>query len=37
MKANELLTGEGLKRDGKPYIPQSVRNFPLQLSRYSRK
>ncbi|HYG10167.1 MAG TPA: lipid-binding SYLF domain-containing protein [Pyrinomonadaceae bacterium] len=37
MKANELLTGEGLKRGGKPYIPPSVRAFPLQLSRYSSK
>ena len=37
MKAKELLTGEGMKRGGKPYIPQSVRAFPLQLSRYSRK
>jgi len=37
MKAKELLTGAGLKRGGKPYIPQSVRSFPLQLSRYSRK
>ncbi|HJR07893.1 MAG TPA: lipid-binding SYLF domain-containing protein [Pyrinomonadaceae bacterium] len=37
MKANELLTGEGLKRDGKPWIPPSVRAFPLQLSRYSSK
>jgi len=35
MKANELLTGAGLKRDGKPWIPSSVRAFPLQLSRYS--
>jgi lipid-binding SYLF domain-containing protein len=37
MKARELLTGAGLQRNGKPWIPQSVRNFPLQLSRYSRK
>jgi len=37
MKAKELLTGAGMKRGGKPYIPQSVRAFPLQLSRYSRK
>ncbi|HEV2803138.1 MAG TPA: lipid-binding SYLF domain-containing protein [Pyrinomonadaceae bacterium] len=37
MKARELLTGEGLKRGGKPWIPPSVRAFPLQLSRYSRK
>ncbi|HZG52736.1 MAG TPA: lipid-binding SYLF domain-containing protein [Pyrinomonadaceae bacterium] len=37
MKARELLTGKGLMRGGKPWIPQSVRNFPLQLSRYSRK
>ena len=35
MKAKELLTGEGLRRGGKPYIPSSVRAFPLQLSRYS--
>jgi len=37
MKAKELLTGVGMKRGSKPYIPQSVRSFPLQLSRYSRK
>jgi lipid-binding SYLF domain-containing protein len=37
MKADKLLTGEGLKRDGKPWIPPSVRSFPLQLSRYSSK
>jgi SH3 domain-containing YSC84-like protein 1 len=35
MKANELLKGEGMKRGGKPWIPPSVRSFPLQLSRYS--
>jgi lipid-binding SYLF domain-containing protein len=35
MKAQELLTGKGLMRGGKPYIPSSVRSFPLQLSRYS--
>jgi hypothetical protein len=35
MKADKLLTGAGLKRDGKPWIPSSVRAFPLQLSRYS--
>ena len=35
MKASELLTGEGMKRGGKPWIPPSVRSFPLQLSRYS--
>jgi lipid-binding SYLF domain-containing protein len=37
VKANELLTGVGLQRGGKPWIPQSVRAFPLQLSRYSSK
>lgn len=37
MKAKELLTGEGMKRGGKPWIPPSVRAFPLQLSRYSSK
>jgi lipid-binding SYLF domain-containing protein len=37
MKASELLTGVGLQRDGKPWIPPSVRAFPLQLSRYSSK
>jgi lipid-binding SYLF domain-containing protein len=35
MKARELLTGVGMRRNGKPYIPSSVRSFPLQLSRYS--
>jgi lipid-binding SYLF domain-containing protein len=37
MKAKELLTGAGLQRGGKPWIPSSVRAFPLQLSRYSSK
>jgi lipid-binding SYLF domain-containing protein len=38
MDAKELLTGvAATKRGKKPYIPQSVRSFPLQLSRYSRK
>jgi lipid-binding SYLF domain-containing protein len=37
MKARELLTGEGLQRGGKAWIPPSVRAFPLQLSRYSSK
>jgi lipid-binding SYLF domain-containing protein len=37
MKARELLTGAGLQRGGKPWIPPSVRAFPLQLSRYSSK
>jgi lipid-binding SYLF domain-containing protein len=35
MKAKELLTGMGMQRGGKPWIPPSVRSFPLQLSRYS--
>ena len=37
LKANQILTGEGVKRSGKPWMPQSVRAFPLMLSRYSRK
>lgn len=37
MSARQILTGEGLVRSGKPWMPQSVRAFPLQLSRYSRK
>jgi lipid-binding SYLF domain-containing protein len=35
MKARELLTGVGMQRGGKPWIPPIVRSFPLQLSRYS--
>ncbi|HEX8455857.1 MAG TPA: lipid-binding SYLF domain-containing protein [Pyrinomonadaceae bacterium] len=35
VKAKDLLTGEGLKRNGKQWIPSNVRAFPLQLSRYS--
>jgi lipid-binding SYLF domain-containing protein len=37
MKAQEILTGAGLQRGGKPWVPPSVRAFPLQLSRYSSK
>jgi lipid-binding SYLF domain-containing protein len=37
MKASDILTGAGIKQGGKPWVPQSVRAFPLMLSRYSRK
>ncbi|HKP71702.1 MAG TPA: YSC84-related protein, partial [Pyrinomonadaceae bacterium] len=37
MKASDILTGAGIQKGGKPYVPQSVRAFPLMLSRYSRK
>jgi lipid-binding SYLF domain-containing protein len=37
IKAKEVLSGKPILRKGKPWLPQSVKIFPLTLSRYSLK
>ena len=37
VKAKDILTGAQIKRKGRPWMPASVKIFPLTLSRYSLK
>ncbi len=37
VKANEVLSGKPIQRKGRPWMPDSVKIFPLTLARYSLK